>query len=59
MYYFLFSISILFIALKLTGYIAWSWRLVLLPLYMVPVVFVIVVIFTMFILGKISPRFRK
>ena len=27
-------LGILFIALKLTGYIAWSWWLVLLPLYL-------------------------
>ena len=31
---FLGLLGILFIALKLTGYIAWSWWLVLLPLYL-------------------------
>lgn len=33
MKYFLPLLGLLFIALKLTGYIAWSWWLVLLPLY--------------------------
>ena len=31
---FLGLLGILFIGLKLTGYIAWSWWLVLLPLYL-------------------------
>lgn len=35
---FLGLLGILFIALKLTGYIAWSWWLVLLPLYLLPVI---------------------
>ena len=30
---FLSLLSLLFIALKLTGYIMWSWWLVLLPMY--------------------------
>lgn len=33
MKYFLPPLALLFIALKLTGYITWSWWLVLLPLY--------------------------
>jgi hypothetical protein len=33
MKYFLYSLTILFIGLKLTNYIDWSWWLVLLPLY--------------------------
>lgn len=33
MKFFLPLLGLLFIALKLTGYIAWSWWLVLLPLY--------------------------
>ena len=56
MYYFLFALSLLFIALKLTGYIAWSWWLVLMPLYLlVQIVFVIVLILAMLILSKTSP----
>ena len=35
---FLGLLGILFIGLKLTGYIAWSWWLVLLPLYLLPVI---------------------
>ena len=31
---FLGLLGILFIALKLTGYVTWSWWLVLLPLYL-------------------------
>lgn len=31
---FLGLLAILFIALKLTGYVTWSWWLVLLPLYL-------------------------
>lgn len=33
MKYFFPLLGLLFIALKLTGHIAWSWWLVLLPLY--------------------------
>jgi hypothetical protein len=33
MKYFLYGLTILFIGLKLTHYIDWSWVLVLLPLY--------------------------
>ncbi|MFA6278404.1 MAG: hypothetical protein WC622_16775 [Pedobacter sp.] len=33
MKYFLYGLTILFIGLKLTNYIDWSWVLVLLPLY--------------------------
>lgn len=44
---FLGMLSILFIGLKLTGYINWSWWLVLLPIYgpvsiMVPLVLLII-----------------
>lgn len=35
---FLGALTILFIGLKLTGYIGWSWWLVLLPLYGIPAV---------------------
>ena len=36
-------LAILFIALKLTGYIDWSWWFVLMPVY-IPVVLVIVIV---------------
>lgn len=38
-------LGVLFIALKLTGYIAWSWWLVLLPLYGGVVVFATIALF--------------
>lgn len=31
--FFLAGIGVLFVGLKLTGYITWSWWLVLLPIY--------------------------
>jgi len=37
---FLTLLGILFIGLKLTGYITWSWWLVLLPLYIVPAILI-------------------
>jgi len=33
MTFFLSALTVLFIGLKMTGYIAWSWWYVLLPLY--------------------------
>ena len=39
------ALGLLFIALKLTGYIQWSWWLVLMPLWVgVPVVILLVII---------------
>lgn len=35
---FLSMLGVLFIALKLMSYIDWSWWLVLLPLYAIPVI---------------------
>lgn len=35
---FFMLLGLLFIGLKLTGHIAWSWWLVLLPIYAVPVI---------------------
>lgn len=37
---FLGLLGLLFIGLKLTNFISWSWWLVLLPLYVIPAVFV-------------------
>lgn len=37
---FLGLLAVLFIGLKLTGHIAWSWWLVLLPLYIVPLIII-------------------
>lgn len=41
---FLGLLAILFIGLKLTGYITWSWWLVLLPI-LIPLALVILVVF--------------
>lgn len=38
---FLGLLTILFIGLKLGGVIQWSWLLVLLPLYIIPLMFVV------------------
>lgn len=43
-------LAILFIALKLTGYINWSWWLVMLPLYG-PLLFVIGIFIVVFLIG--------
>lgn len=37
---FLTLLGLLFIGLKLTGYISWSWWFVLMPLYLAPALFV-------------------
>ncbi|UOW66238.1 two-transmembrane helix containing protein [Aeromonas phage vB_AspA_Bolek] len=42
------ALGILFIALKLLGYIAWSWWWVLLPIYGAPVLLLVVFLLTMF-----------
>lgn len=42
-------LTILFIGLKLTGYIQWSWAVVLCPLW-IPVVVVAVIVFISFLL---------
>jgi ABC-type polysaccharide/polyol phosphate export permease len=34
-------LTVLFVALKLTGYIDWNWFLVLLPMLLVPIIFLI------------------
>ena len=42
------ALSVVFITLKLLGYIAWSWWWVLLPIYAVPGVFLVIFLLTMF-----------
>lgn len=49
-------LAILFIGLKLTGYIDWSWWWVLSPLW-IPLVFFVVVIFFIFIIMFIKELF--
>lgn len=48
---FLGALTILFIALKLLGYITWSWWLVLAPLW-IPVMLVFAVVFVIAVWGK-------
>jgi hypothetical protein len=48
---FLGALTILFIALKLLGYITWSWWLVLAPLW-VPVLLVFAAVFVIAVWGK-------
>ena len=43
------TLTILFIALKLTNIINWSWWLVLLPLGIVPIILIVVFIIILFI----------
>ena len=48
-------LTLIFITLKLTGYIDWSWWLVLMPLF-VPVIIIFTILVTMLLLGA---RFRQ
>lgn len=48
-------LTLIFITLKLTGYIDWSWWLVLLPLF-IPVIIIFAILVIMFSLGA---RVRK
>lgn len=43
-------LTLIFITLKLTGYIDWSWWLVLMPLF-VPVIIIFAILVIMFALG--------
>lgn len=51
MNYFMPLLGLVFIALKLTGYIAWSWWLVTLPIYG-PTVLVLLVALIVFLIAK-------
>lgn len=59
MKYFLPLLAILFIALKLLGCIAWSWWWVLLPIYAVPVVFLVIPLLTMFGIAGYESKHKK
>lgn len=43
-------LTLIFITLKLTGYIDWSWWLVLMPLF-IPVIIIFTILVTMLLLG--------
>ena len=51
-------LTIVFITLKLTGYIDWSWWLVLLPLF-IPVIIIFTILAIMFALGARVRNTRK
>ena len=50
---FLGVLGIVFVVLKLTETIAWSWWLVLLPFYLIPAVLLVVLLF-LAITGKLK-----
>ena len=50
-------LTLIFITLKLTGYIDWSWWLVLLPVF-IPVIIIFTILSIMFSLGA-RARTRK
>ena len=50
-------LTLIFITLKLTGYIDWSWWLVLMPLF-IPVIIIFAILAIMFSLGA-RARTRK
>jgi len=47
-------LTILFIGLKLTGYIAWSWWWVLSPIWITSIIFVLVVVVAALVAWKVS-----
>ena len=51
-------LTLIFITLKLTGYIDWSWWLVLLPLF-IPVIIIFAILAIMFSLGARVRNTRK
>ena len=51
-------LTLIFITLKLTGYIDWSWWLVLLPLF-IPVIIIFTILAIMFALGARVRNTRK
>ena len=45
------NLAVLFIGLKLTGYIDWSWWLILAPLYVPLIILIIIYIVFWFLIG--------
>jgi Flp pilus assembly protein TadB len=52
-------LTILFIALKLTGFIAWSWLWVLSPLWIAPLVIIAILVLLFLIALKIDGSKRR
>ncbi len=51
-------LTLIFITLKLTGYIDWSWWLVLMPLF-VPVIIIFAILVIMLVMGARVRQRRK
>lgn len=51
---FLGWLTLLFIGLKLTGYIDWSWWFVLMPIYIVPAVLLFVAMLFLLLAGVLK-----
>ena len=47
-------LGVLFVGLKLAGYISWSWWLVLLPFYAIPAVILGFILFLLIIAGAVA-----
>ena len=53
------ALGVLFIALKLLGYIAWSWWWVLLPIYGIPVVMLAIFLLTLFSIAGYGAKAKQ
>ena len=51
-------LTLIFITLKLTGYIDWSWWLVLMPLF-IPVIIIFTILVIMLVMGARVRQRRK
>ena len=53
------ALGVVFITLKLLGYIAWSWWWVLLPIYGMPVVLLVIALLTMLVGYEVKTKRRR
>jgi hypothetical protein len=53
------ALGLVFVVLKLTEYIAWSWWLVLAPLYVPPIIFVLFALLLVSLGGKPKVTINK
>lgn len=54
----LFVLGVVFLVLKLTGVIGWSWWLVLLPFYLGPLLFLLVLVVVLLVVAWERARGR-
>lgn len=52
-------LGVIFVTLKLLGVIAWSWWLVLAPFYLIPVIFILLLIFTGGVLAGVGALMNR